>query len=33
MAYSYIKDKMQRDLKLMILHVNRHETHLFLKLR
>ena len=26
MAYSYIRDKTQRDLKLMIVHVNRHET-------
>ena len=25
MAYSYIRDNMQRDLKLMMLHVNRHE--------
>ena len=27
MAYSYIRDKMQRDLKLMIVHVNGHETY------
>ena len=26
MAYSYIRDKTQLDLKLMIVHVNRHET-------
>ena len=26
MAYSYIRDKTQHDLKLMIVHVNRHET-------
>ena len=30
MAYSYIRDKTQRDLKLMIVHVNRHETKSYL---
>ena len=29
MAYSYIRDKTQRDLKLMIVHVNRQPVCLY----